>query len=380
MKFWEECRLVESYVSDYLPNKYKKQHQAMLYLYDILVDILEKADNFNLANLSITFSDKSLEEFDILDKLSEQRDVDLSEKILLPHIFFSILKDLNYYLYESLSCNERGKVTVAFTLARKPLQDNLFYLSWILVDAKDFLSKILYSETKDYDVSNLKGQKDYMTNLFFDAKKILGTKDDIFNFSNSMINQDVLYDVIYNRKAKNSLTSVFDQSIHLVTNNRNYPTERQNLNFVFADDKIWDDFWNLYNEKIPYIMYYLVEVAVVIFENILKIDLEISEYNRYIRNLKFLMTVDRSGETKELESIFELLFKDEHINMTCDKCGEKYEFNDGLVKEIKDDFLFSCQKCGHVERIGQYFIDDEILKTRRAIIIDNSDDDNWKLG
>lgn len=351
----------------------------MLYLYDILVDILKKANDFDLANLSIKFTDGNLEENDILDKLYDQRDIDISEQILLPHIYFSILNDLNYYLYESLSCNERGKVTVAFTIARKPLQDNLFYLSWILVDPKDFLSKILYSETKDYDVSNFKGKKEYMINLFYEAKKILETKNDIFNFTNSVVNPELLYDVIYNKKAKNSLTGVFDQSIHLVTNNRNYPTERQNLNFIFSDDKIWDEFWDLYNSKIPYIVYYLVEIAVAIFENILKIDHEISEFNRYIRNLKFMITSDRSGDTKELESILELLLKDEHIKMTCDKCDEKYEFNEDLVKEIKNDFLFSCQKCGHVERLGQYFIDDEILNSRREIFVDDSKDDNWEL-
>lgn len=234
--------MIESYLSDYLPDKYKKQHQIMLYLYDILVDILLKASKFGLADLSITFTNKNLEEFDILAKLSEQKDVELSEKILLPHIYFSLLKDLSYYLYESLSCNERGKVTVAFTLARKPLQDNLFYLSWILADAKDFLEKILYEETKAYDVSKMKGKEGEISNLFLKVKDFIETKDNLFNFSELMIDPDLLYDVIYNRKAENSLTSAFDQSIHLVTNNRNYPTERQNLNFVFSDDKIWDDF------------------------------------------------------------------------------------------------------------------------------------------
>lgn len=91
------------------------------------------------------------------------------------------------------------------------------------------------------------------------------------------------------------------------------------------------------------------------------------------------MTLGNSGESKKLESIFELLFDDEHISMTCDKCGEEFEFNTDLINEIKNDYLFTCQKCGDVGRLGQYFIDDEILSTRREIIIDNSDDDNWKL-
>jgi hypothetical protein len=103
-----------------------------------------------------------------------------------------------------------------------------------------------------------------------------------------------LYDIVYNRKAENSLTSVFDKSIHLVTRNKNFPTEKRNLNFIFTDEKIWNDFWNLYYEKTPYILLYLVEVATAIFEKYLDIDIEIAELNRYIRSLKIILAV--SGE------------------------------------------------------------------------------------
>lgn len=48
--------MVESYISDILPDRYKKRHQLMLYFYDILVDILYKADDYKLADLSFKFS------------------------------------------------------------------------------------------------------------------------------------------------------------------------------------------------------------------------------------------------------------------------------------------------------------------------------------
>lgn len=84
-----------------------------------------------------------------------------------------------------------------------------------------------------------------------------------------------LYDILV--KAENSLTSAFDKSIHLVTNNKNYPTEKKNLNFIFADDKILDEFWDLYYEKIPYILLYIVEVVVAIFEKYIEIKKETVE-------------------------------------------------------------------------------------------------------
>ena len=221
--------------------------------------------------------------------------------------FFSILRDLNYYLFESLSCIERGKVTVAFSLARKPFQDNVFYLSWILVQPHDFLEKIQYGELREYDVSDLKGKKEFVIDLLLKAKESIQYENGFLDFSRELLDPELLYDIIYNRKAENSLTSVFDQSIHLVTKNKNYPTEKRNLNFIFSDDKIWDDFWHLFYEKTPYILIYLVEVAIAIFEKYFDIDLEIVTLNRYIRNLKIILALS-GEENKELESIFDFIF------------------------------------------------------------------------
>lgn len=370
--------LAKSHISELLPTKYRKRHQLMLYLYDILVDMLVKADKYHLSNLSFRFIKEINGEIDLFDELDRQKDLDISEYVYIPHIFFSILRDLNYYLFESLSCIERGRVTVAFSLARKPFQDNLFYLSWILVQPHDFLEKIQYGAPREYDVSNLKGEKEFVIDLFLKSKESIQYENNFLDFSKEILNPELLYDIIYNRKAENSLTSVFDQSIHLVTKNKNYPTEKRNLNFIFSDDKIWDDFWQLFYEKIPYILIYLVEVAIAIFEKYFDIDSEIVTFNRYIRNLKIVFALS-GEENKELENIFDLLFSSDNLSMVCEECRKPYEFNAILVRELKEDYLYTCQSCGFIERLGQYYVSDELLSNKRKILIDNSNDANWKL-
>ena len=370
--------LAKSHISELLPTKYRKRHQLMLYLYDILVDMLVKADKYHLSNLSFRFIKEINGEIDLFDELDRQKDLDISEYVYIPHIFFSILRDLNYYLFESLSCIERGRVTVAFSLARKPFQDNLFYLSWILVQPHDFLEKIQYGAPREYDVSNLKGEKEFVIDLFLKAKESIQYENNFLDFSKEILNPELLYDIIYNRKAENSLTSVFDQSIHLVTKNKNYPTEKRNLNFIFSDDKIWDDFWHLFYEKTPYILIYLVEVAIAIFEKYFDIDSEIVTFNRYIRNLKIVFALS-GEENKELENIFDLLFSSDNLSMVCEECRKPYEFNAILVRELKEDYLYTCQSCGFIERLGQYYVSDELLSNKRKILIDNSNDANWKL-
>ena len=370
--------MAKSLISELLPTKYRKRHELMLYLYDILVDMLVKADKYQLSNLSFRFTNKINSEIDLFDELDRQKDLDISEYIYIPHIFFSILRDLNYYLFESLSCIERGKVTVAFSLARKPFQDNLFYLSWMLAQPHDFLGKIQYGTPKEYDVSSLKGKKEFVIDIFLKVKESIQYENSFLDFSQELLNPELLYDILYNRKAENSLTSVFDQSIHLVTKNENYPTEKRNLNFIFSDDKIWDDFWHLFYEKIPYILLYLVEVSIAIFEKYFDINSEIVTLNRYIRNLMIIFAFSEE-ENKELENILDLLFSSDNLSIVCEECKKTYEFNDILVKELKEDYLYTCQTCGFIERLGQYFVDDELLSNKRNILIDNSNDENWKL-
>ena len=115
-----------------------------------------------------------------------------------------------------------------------------------------------------------------------------------------------------------------------------------------------------------------------IFEKYVDIDEETSEFNRYIRNLKIILALSED-DNKELESIFDLIFSSDHLSMNCDECGNQFEFNMALVNEIREDYLYTCQKCGFVERLGQYFVSDELLSHRRKIMIDNSDSKNWKL-
>ena len=81
--------LAKSHISELLPTKYRKRHQLMLYLYDILVDMLVKADKYQLSNLSFRFTNKINSEIDLFDELDRQKDLDISEYIYTSHLFFN---------------------------------------------------------------------------------------------------------------------------------------------------------------------------------------------------------------------------------------------------------------------------------------------------
>ena len=57
----------------------------MLYLYDILVDILVKADKYKLSSLSFKFTNEVDEQLELFDELERRKDRDISEKVFIPH-------------------------------------------------------------------------------------------------------------------------------------------------------------------------------------------------------------------------------------------------------------------------------------------------------
>lgn len=362
--------MVKGIMNKELPKKYIDKHSLMLYLYDILVDILKKADKYKLSKTIFKFSDKEVQDENLIFEEVEQKEsIELGVELMGRHILFSILSDMCHYLYESFSCIERGKVTVAYTLARKPLQDNLFYLCWLLDNPNDFYEKLKNEDPKEYDVSRLKSNNEDVINMYSRILNIIN-KGNLLSFE--PLSAEMLYELIYDRKSKSGLSQIFDKSIHLVTNNLNYKTEKKNLNFIFADDKIWNEYWEYYYSKVPYILWFVVEVVIQNFEHMLLIPKNICKLNSLIRNLKFLIVLN-PHEKEDLEEFLSSIVKDS-LAITCDKCGNNILDNEVTIREFKEDYIYSCAKCGNLERIGQYFISDKLLKESIILEVDLNKD------
>lgn len=337
--------MAEPYISDLLPIEYVKRHNLLLFYNDLITDMLKKADKYKLSSTTIALKDESeipKNHEGILEWMFKHGYETKGYEITKAHIFFSLLRDFILYMHESFSCSERGIVTVAFTISRKPIKDDLFYLCWLLVNSKELLDCILNKDISTYDVTRLSEIK--KRNIINEACHLVNKKD----------YENVLFDLIYNRDCDYGLSSVWDQSIHLVTGNKHYQTENGNLNFVFANDDIWNDYWQLYYDKFPYIMSIVIEIATQIFEDILKPHNLFVTLNKTIRDMKFLLTYNNDFDA----SIYEDLFQ--HINIKCDYCSKTFYLKDTVLNEFIYDYLYTCPHCGKVERVGEYQYTDQI--------------------
>lgn len=326
--------------SQKMPEKYEKQQGILLYYNDIIVDLLQLGNEYNLTQTKIELSDTSqldrVEDNEILDWMMENGYKNEAIKVIRSHVFFSLLNDFILYMHESFSCAERGVITVAYTISRKPIKDTLFYLCWLLADEEELINKIMYKDTSEYDPTKIPSDK---------KKEVI---DKVVLITGNTFASDLIYELIYSRKMEGGLSAIWDKTLHLVTGNKDYPTAKGNLNFIFEHEESWHSHWDYYYRSMPIIMKIAIEVIVRIFEKIFQPSANIAYFNKYIRDMKFIRS---SGTNNPLiENNIRDLIVD--LKIECESCSENYSIN---PDEFIEDYLISCPKCGCSERVGQYF-------------------------
>ncbi|MCP9612138.1 hypothetical protein [Coprobacter tertius] len=144
-----------------LPKEYHKIHNLCAILYDQLSEIYTDELYKELFVTGFSFKDKK--ELDSLNSIKEQGTHILDwlnntgkqnelEIVLSKHLITALVFDMLNFIFESLFCAKRGKMTVAYALLRKPFTDELLILEQLLVDRKGFINKFFHSGVpEEYD-------------------------------------------------------------------------------------------------------------------------------------------------------------------------------------------------------------------------------------
>jgi len=343
-----------------LPSKFWKKHDYLLYVYDVLRDMLIQADGKKLSDIKIEFkSDKDRLAFenseDLFVWLDENNYKCESIKLFKSHTFFLLLKDFCYFIYESISSIERGKITVGYSLLRKPVRDNLLYMEWLLAYPEDFHNKMLYADSEEYDLLNWKKFNN-------ESKKDIIYKASNMTHAGDIINhQNIIYDFRFNANEDFSLQNIWNKATHIVTTSKHYKTERNNLNFLYSDNEIWNDYWNYYYTVMPSIMAYVLEISEAHFIETQDIGNVSLLFNRTLRLDKYFNLFDNLYDKQFFEKRYKLLSNimgdvDNKFKWTCDGCGKEYHFTKELYDFFIENSMFFCEKCNYRNDILKYFV------------------------
>ena len=319
-----------------LPKKYHSVHNICAYLYDHLIDIisdtyyLEMADT--LLDPPIPAENTNGAEYDMLSHLASENRYDELEVIVIKHLIMSMIGDMANFIYESLRIAKSGKMVVAYALLRKPFTDQLLILEEILIDRKDFMNRFYHSgEPKQYDPSDRSIDKKAIIEK---AIKILKTT--------GLYDAELIYELRYNKNSKAGLNGITNQALHIVTNDKGYPTQNRDLNFIFgASDRV-EDQWQHYYFIMPLLLTYMAEVVDRIVFSLIKDPQGRHELKALERMLAFAMVFQELNDQSTNNMI---RYIGKLLETECPICQETNRFSKNYLKAFFYDGIFYCKRC-----------------------------------
>lgn len=331
-----------------LPKKYHSVNNLCAVIYDQLTSILTEKHFLKHIVVDLTidpahqqFVDElkndSIHAFDFMKANGLNKEL---TEILTKHITMSVLGDFIDFVYESLSCAQRGKMSVAYALLRKPLTDELLIFEQLLVAPVDFVRLYFHvGDPKGYDPSG--------PNL-----NRLQIIQDVFNVSDPgpLYTTDLVHGLRYDKQNPSGINGVSNQALHIVTTHRAYRTEDGELNFVYSNRRDYQRYWRHYYYFVPYLLIYAAHV----------IDELVFGWMPDFRRLRAVRAFQRlvgifywskfmQGRRKQIKASHQkmLTIFAQSLNGPCDHCGKQQVFTDADFLLFFNELILLCPYCLH---------------------------------
>ncbi len=155
---------------DLLPKEHWFAHDYCLELHDQLVNIIAMGEAQNIFNYSFQFSGQDeLIEFEqaqkknsggfFFDWLADTEYKQIARELTYRQLLAALLSDFLQYLIAALHNSSKGRLSVTFSLLRKPFKDNLLLLEWLLSDEDELLRVFLKSEISELSIEKIDSGK-----------------------------------------------------------------------------------------------------------------------------------------------------------------------------------------------------------------------------
>lgn len=316
--------------------------------------MLKSAEETGLFNVQLTVTGQ--EEAEVLSTLSgdglwnwllasgyEETVRVVARNQLIP----ALVADFCHFVFEALRSSKKGKLTVAFTLLRKPLKENLFLLELLLSREYSFLQSFITGEVDAYA-------------SFKPEERIRIIQETILLLDDPrLFDGDYLHALRYDKQQDISLERLWQKSHHLITTFRGLETEEANLNFIFSDRSAIDEHWDYLYLVLPMLLYYSAEIIQSAFALINPLDPAYLAIQRWRRRLHFLLWGQRrKGNDLRIET-FEPIMEivRESVAATCNECGVAIELTWESLELAVRQFMIRCANCGAANSIEEFVED-----------------------
>lgn len=238
-----------------------ERYTKILNISKSLIEFLEiiYLRNINNKSCSILITDKRIvNELNLADSENERLKIIEKSKLLYSHykkkLFANLLCDFCQYMYESVHCVFGFKPQIAYTLARKPLIDDVFYFQYLYLKPDEVIDIILSDNASDKDVGNKNSCDEDKEQSKIISERIGFAYIDPFTLRRD---KEVEYSILNN----------CNKSMHISTSRQTISiTQSGELNFIFMDDNVIEDYLKLYLNTVPLLLFYVGRIVLSINE------------------------------------------------------------------------------------------------------------------
>jgi hypothetical protein len=330
-----------------IPPRLWTAHEFCFFLHDRLVNLLIEYEASGAQNIviesfqnAISGREKEFEGLDILKFLKNNNLVEPYKHHIFSHVVMGLTSDMLHFLYESLRCFEKHKISVAFSLLRKPLKEHLFFLAWLLADEDDFISRF---EADNYKSLNSISKEKQITVLKKAISKLV---------TSDSFDAETIWDMIYSKNHPTGFEPTWQRATHLVTSYGDLlKTEDYSLNFIFENtfDGYYHEF--LY-AKLPYLLIFSTQILFECFNRISAINERTVSY--------YILTTMGCYEALFLDGrkqhVTHMLKKQLFEFLKCIHCDANLRINKKSAPIFYLNEQVKCQKCGLVSEFPLYWI------------------------
>lgn len=330
---------MENLLSDDLSDKY----DFIVICNNILVSILKQAGKKQWESEEFNIKKEDIDKFENCD-LEYWRKNGYGEslnKCTYKMFFFSILSDYLNYTFEANNNASKYKINVAYSLLRKPLKDNLYFLERLENEKIGFIEKFLDSPIEEFDTSAIS----------LEEKKYLLQK--VISDTEIGIDSDFLYDLRYSRKEEFGLERIWNQTQHIITTCKHYKTKDGNLNMIFNDLEDISEFVNYFYLLMPVIQYYVVMITFKFLEDMDLINELEKTINYYLITIKYLKIMNKNSKNKMNSDIMKIL-KD--LFIICPKCAKTInkDTHISFYHNILSSWSITCPHCNKNIKLDRF--------------------------
>lgn len=325
----------------WLPRKVRLAHEYCFFLHDEFTRMLVEYEEAEAHVVTFKFSGNAeRRKFEQIAKrqnaVDALRALELhseARRVILNTITVAMVSDCAHHIYEALRCFEKRKVVPAFNLLRKPLVDNLTYLSWLVADEDGF-----YAAFTSGDPTKM-------------TQKIIGNRrKDIFEKAiekadlKDVVDAEEIISIIFDPRNHNGLHYFFQHAVHLITADRiELKTSPENFNFIFKNPAD-NDIYELLYAALPTALLYLTHLILTLYLRIKPMDLGAREALLFRSDNGYRLLNHEGGAAAITKVMADALSS----NVKCSACGTTLKVTLHNAARILLADSFRCTSCRRI--------------------------------